>query len=382
MNMCLSKSPLMQRILMDLRNCIEGKELGMKLKSISCILSLSLVLCGCQEVERPMNQESGNNFIEKVNLSEIVAPDQVFVYSAKCQEINLNRAANAFLGENFKESEVYAEGRCYVKDSGTKDEKSVIFIDGGISYFGESGHAADNGIVFSGIAGYRNVLENSAECESVMEEYATAGNVSGIELSGKEEVSIDFVDMTLQYLKKIGMDKYEPDQTVSFKIDEIKEKTCSVLFFRQKIDGLFISDVIFENMGRKIVYNYRNQMYNTDLTAISSVLKVMYVGNELVSWENYEAIKPEKKLKKYKPVSAIEAYESVKECYRLNEYIKVKPTLERAEIQYELIKLEDRLYLYPIWLFAMRGEDDNWDYFLVDAVTGGLFKDIPDDIVD
>ena len=165
-----------------------------------------------------------------------------------------------------------------------------------------------------------------------------------------------------------------------------KDKKSYWMCWKQLVDGIPISDSLFENVTNKTVYNYRYSISNPKMMAYDSSLTVMFMGEELVEWDNYRIIKKDKELGRYPVISVSEAYKKVQERYPEGTKIGSEvPSLDRAELQYELVTLEGRYYLYPVWVIGIRGKDeysgqDIWDYHLMDAVTGDYFKDIPEEL--
>lgn len=103
------------------------------------------------------------------------------------------------------------------------------------------------------------------------------------------------------------------------------------MVWKQRIDGIPVSDIWVRNDTRE-VYNFRCGLTNKKLNSYNSTLNVMYVGKE---WADQAG----------------------------------------------------KYYLYPLWVFAVHeetgyvNEGKNWMYYLVDAITGELFVDFPEELL-
>ena len=359
-----------------------------KITYLVMVLLVSCFLAGCQEIENPdftdkvANQQA--SIVEKVDLSRLSAPKELFVYSAALWKREPEEIAEVFLGKGFKEGETYAEGRTFVQNTGTQKEQIVIATDGGMAYFGETGHANDNGVIFSRLD-LGELLNGSNNYQELCEEYYNTGKISGGE--SKEEDVISGIEKGVsQYLEQLGMEGYKLDATGVLDSEGLDGRKCYVMYWKQVVDGIPLSNDCFMNTGNKEVYNYRHQVCHADLSAGVSVLETHFLENELIDWRNSDIIRPDKQLKKYSLVSANKAFEKVKECYPPVTEDEETPRLERAELQYQLLGRKGKYYLYPIWLFGVCKKNEltgapAWEYYMMDAVTGDFLSDIPEELL-
>ena len=355
----------------------------MKKLLIIVISVLSFGVAGCQEIEKPgmAEEKTKSVLVNNVDLSLADVSGEAAVYSAVFLRDNPEKIAGIFLGKDFEEGEASAEGRRFIANAGTKEEKMVIVGDGGRSFFGESGHSADTGIIFSGREDFVDALNYNTEVGQLMEEYQDAGKISE---KSTEETDEEFAlakEKTGDWLEQLKMEKYVLDADVAVELKDLENKKGYLMFWRQTIDEIPVSDILLENEGNKTVYNYRHQICNPELQACSSAVETAWVEGELAEWYNYGMVGKEKVLKKYSVVSAEQAYEKVEECYPAESAASGEvPVLERAQLQYEILKRGESLYLYPIWLFGVKESDGGWCYYLMDAATGDFFTDIPEEI--
>ncbi len=358
-------------------------------KILAMILTLSLILSGCQEVENPeaLIEMTKTTLVENVDLSAVTAPEEVSVYSAALWEQRPEKVAGIFLGNDFTEGKADAIGRRFIKNAGKKQEIIVQVCDGGRTYFGDGGHAEENGIIY-----FRNDLykigKNSEGFEKITEQYdGGSGTVTDGVPDEKEETFLAVKEKTSKYLEQLGMEGYALDAATTLATKKQKNKKSYWMAWKQWIDGIPISDTVVRR-GPREVYNFRQGFVNPKLNSYNSFLEAMYVGNELADMRNAYVVHADKAVKKSPVVPVRQAYQKVEECYppeKTGTY-----TLERAELQYELIEQADhagKYYLYPLWVFTVHEDEDDvdepgdWVYYLVDVITGELFIDFPEELL-
>lgn len=352
-----------------------------KIHFLAVSLILMVSMAGCEEVEKPEVLEKKTALVENIDLSAISAPEEVSVYSAMGWECDPEEAVGIFLESDFREGEADAVGRRFTADSGTKNEKIVIVEDGGMACFGEGGHGSEHGIIFAGRSDYSDICEDSAYSEGIQDEYSCTGKLDDRGLDEKEDTFLAAKETISGCLERLGMKGYVLDAAAPLATGK-KKKKAYWMCWKQMVDGIPLSDTLLENIGNKSAYNYRHSISSLDLQAYDSSLTVLFMGEELVRWVNCNVIQTDKMLGKYPVVSVSEAYQKVQERYP-QEAGSIKPVLERAELQYELVKRDKKYYLYPVWVFGIRNEggEYEWDYHLMDAVTGDYFKDIPAELI-
>lgn len=356
-------------------------------KTMAIILAMTLILPGCEEVENPEALNEITTLLENIDLSAVSAPEEVSVYSAVLWGQPPEKAAGIFLGNGFAETKADAKGRNFVKKSGQTQEEIVSVHDGGRTYFGNGGHEAENGITY-----LRNDLVkigvHSDGYEEMANDYvAGSGMITGDVPDENNKTFLAVKGNVLQYLKQLGMEGYALDAAASLDTKKKTGKEGCWMVWKQMIDGIPVSDTAIRHDERE-VYNFRHGITNSKWNAYDSSLNVMYVGNELAEWTNAYVVRADKVLKKSPVVPVRQAYHRVKACYP-PEKTGIH-TLERAELQYELVEWADQVgkyYLYPVWVFTVHEETDNtdetknWIYYLIDAITGDFFCDIPAELL-
>ena len=115
-----------------------------------------------------------------------------------------------------------------------------------------------------------------------------------------------------------------------------------------------------------------------------------FINERLVRWSCCDVVNTGRKLKQSPVVPLEEAYKKVeKQIPNYPSEVRI-PILETVELQYKIIELEDKIYLYPVWIFCISTEEkkpedadtkeeETWttyNYFLIDAITGDYFTDI------
>lgn len=172
--------------------------------------------------------------------------------------------------------------------------------------------------------------------------------------------------------------------------EKSKIKGC-LIYWTQVIDKIPVAEIMLSKSGNQsgtTVYNSKLQ-YNTKMRQRDSMLETEIVNNKLVGWYNINVINVGKKLKQSPVVPLEEAYKKVEE--QIPNYpseVRI-PVLEMVELQYKMIELDEKIYLYPVWTFCVSTEEISKDtetgkehiwtyynYFLIDAVTGDYFTDI------
>lgn len=361
-------------------------------KILAILLTLSLMLSGCQEVENPeaLIDTTETTLVENIDLSTVSAPEEVSVYSAVLWERPPEEVARIFFGNDFAEGKANAAGREFVKHAGTKQEAYTLVYDGGRTYFGESGHEGNEGE--NGVSYLRRdlckICENSDGYEEITDDYfCGSGTVTDSIPDEKEETFFAVKEKTSQYLEQLGMEGYALDAATTLSTKKQKNKKSYWMAWKQHIDGIPVSDTRVRNDSRE-VYNFRRGLTDEKLISYDSTLRVMYVGKELANWFHGYIIHADKAVKKSPVVPVRQAYQKVKECYPPEKTGSC--TLERAELQYELIEWADQAgtyYLYPLWVFTVHegthysNESQNWMYYLIDAITGELFVDFPEELL-
>lgn len=354
---------------------------------LAMILTFSLILPGCEEVENPDVLNETTTLVEHVDLSAVSAPEEVSVYSAVLWEQQPEKITDIFLGSDFTEEKAGATGRRFVKNAGTKREERVIVSDGGRTFFGDDGHSEENGIIYTR-NDYSKICENSDGFEEMTTEYISgSGKISDNVPDENDEAFLAAKERTSQYLEQLGMEGYALDAAAVLATKKQKNKKSYWMCWKQLVDGIPISDTAVRH-DEKEVYNFRQVIASDELIFFDSSLEVMYMGNELADWGNFYIIHADKVLKKSPLVPVEQAYQKVKECYPLEK--TGTHILERAELQYELIELKEqagKYYLYPVWVFTVYEETANvsehekWIYYLMDAFTGDFFSELPAELL-
>lgn len=263
--------------------------------------------------------------------------------------------------------------------------QEVENLEGHILVTADMGRKMESSIIRNELC---KICENSEGFEKMREQYAgDSGTVTDGVPDEKEETFLAVKEKTSQYLEQLGMEGYALDAAATLATKKHKNKKSYWMVWKQRIDGIPISDTAI-GVGPREVYNFRQGFVNPKLDSYNSDLEVMYVGNELADMRNAYVVHADKTLKRSLVVPAEQAYQKVKECYPPEK--TGTHTLERAELQYELIEWADQAgtyYLYPLWVFTVHegthysNESQNWMYYLIDAITGELFVDFPEELL-
>lgn len=376
---------------------ISGRGLSILMKKISVFVMafmLSLLVFGCEEVENKDSIETGKDvetsLVEKIDLSEISAPEEIAVYSASFFDRKPEEIAHIFLGDSFEEGETYAEGRRFESDAGTKKEKFVYAYDSGRAFFGDSRISGNNGVNFVSCFEfcYNKIDNNNDEFDNLRNEYWNAGRISGEESDGQDRAFSDKQELTSEYLEKLGVEGYELYSAGTFNAEK---KKCCLMYFKQMIDGIPVSTIATGN-GRQ-TYNSRYKIVDEKIGVLNADVDVCFLGDELVRFYCQSLINVGKQLRKYPLIPIDEAYEKVKKFYPVAAGTEGKYELERAELQYKVIMPDysvEEIYLYPFWIFGVhdKGEEDYHEeyyhecmYYIVDAITGELFSGISEEFL-
>lgn len=158
------------------------------------------------------------------------------------------------------------------------------------------------------------------------------------------------------------------------------------------IDNIPLSKIMIDKSSNYVdtrVYNSKLN-YNTKMGQRINMFRTEFVNDRLVRWYCQSVINVGRKLKQFPVVSLEKAFEKVeKEIPNYPSEVR-KPILEMAELQYKVIELDGKIYLYPVWTFCVSteekkpentgaAEEETWttyNYFLIDAITGDYFKNI------
>ena len=359
--------------------------------SISIIMSFLVV--GCQEVVKPeqdvLEKKTLKVEIEKkIDFSDVYTPSEVCVYSASLWEAeDDNYIVNVFLGNKKVKKISYAEGPQYVYTSNTKEKEVVTIYDGGKSFFGRKENPMEAGVNY-GYIEYVYFDQMFSEYKKIRNEYYERMRIISKKLDEKDKVFLKDKKEVAEYLEMLHMENYVVDEAAIFK--ENKIKGC-LIYLTQVINKLPISNINFDkssNRSGTTVYNSKLP-YNTNMVQKSSMLETEFINNRLVGWWNHDVINVEKKLKQSPIVSVEEAYKKVEEQYQNYSSEVRMPILEIAELQYKIIELNGKVYLYPVWTFCVSTEEIfkdgytgeehielEYNYFLIDAITGDYFTDI------
>ena len=363
-----------------------------KIKIVSISIFMGFLLAGCQEVEKPgqdvPDKEMPKAEIEKkVDFSDVYAPSEVSVYSASFWEAeDDDYIVSVFLGDKKVEKILIAEGPQYVYALNTKEEEVVTIYDGGESSFGRKDNSMEAGVNY-GYIKYR-FDELFPEFEKISTEYANTTKIISKELDEKDGAFIEAKKEVAKYLEKLHMGNYAVDAAAVFEGN--KKKGCFI-YWTQVIDNIPVSEIVLDKSGSyedTTVYNSKLN-YNTKMGQSVSVLETEFINNSLIRWWNHDVINVGKKLKQFHVVSVEEAYKKVEEQYQ-NYSSEVRiPILEMVELQYKIIELDEKVYLYPVWTFCVSTEEKfkdaytgkesivfKYNYFLIDAITGDYFTDI------
>ena len=363
-----------------------------KIRIVSVSIIMGFLLAGCQEVEKPgqdvPEKEMPKVEIEKkVDFSDVYTPFEVCVYSASLWEEEDDYIVNVFLGDKKVEKNILAQGPQYVYASDTKKEELVIAFDGGESFYGYNKGLEEAGVSY-GYMKYFYLEKVFSEYGKIRDEYYGRGEIVSKELDEKDDVFVEAKKEVSEYLEKLHMENYEVDAAAIF--EENKKKGC-LIYWTQLIDDIPISGIKLDKSGSQgdtTVYNSKLE-YNTKMKQRGGRFETEFVNNKLVSWWNYNVINVGKKLKQSPVIPLEEAYKKVEE--QIPNYpseVRI-PILEMVELQYKIIELDGKIYLYPVWTFCVSTEETSKDietgkehiwtyynYFLIDAITGDYFTDI------
>ena len=353
---------------------------------------LSLFVSGCEEVENKDGMETGSgvetSLVEKVDLSAVSAPEEAMVYSALFFDREPEETARIFLGSDFEEGETSALGRMFLSGAGTKEEKMLYAYDSGRAFYGDIRVPGSNGVVFHSRYKilYNKIYENNDEYDRMKSEYCNEGRISDEGSDGQDGVFSDKQKLVSENLEKLGARGYGLYSAGMFNVD--KTKGC-LMYFKQMVDGIPVSHIGFANIDKMIVYNFRHSIVGEKTAALNADVEVCFLGDELVEFSCQSLINADRQLKKYPLVPVNTAYEKVKKCYPADVGTDGKYELERAELQYELVMPDysyEKIYLYPVWLFGVRNKgggemESEWTYYIVDAVTGEFFSNIPEEFL-
>lgn len=364
-----------------------------KIKILSVSIIVAFFLAGCQEVEKPgqdvPEKEIPKVEIEKkVDFSDVYAPPEVSVYSASLWEAEDDYVVKVFLGDKKVEKIIYAQGPRYVYAKDTKKEEGVNVFDGGESCYGYNKGLEEAGVSY-GYMKYLYFEKLFSEYEKIRDEYYGRGEIISKELDETGGVFVEAKEKVSKYLEKLHMENYEVDAAAVF--EESGKKGC-LIYWTQMIDDIPVSKIKLDKSGSQgdtTVYNSKLS-YNVKMEQRGSRMETKFVNKKLVSWQNYNAINTDKKLKQSPVVPVEEAYKKVEEQIPNYPLEVRKPILEMVELQYKIIELDEKIYLYPVWTFCISTEEKEqedadttegetyttYNYFLIDAVTGDYFTDI------
>lgn len=364
-----------------------------KIKILSVSIIVAFFLAGCQEVEKPgqdvPEKEIPKVEIEKkVDFSDVYAPPEVSVYSASLWEAEDDYVVKVFLGDKKVEKILYAQGPRYAHAKDTKEEEGVNVFDGGESCYGYNKGLEEAGVSY-GYMKYLYFEKLFSEYEKIRDEYYGRGEIISKELDETGGVFVEAKEKVSKYLEKLHMENYEVDAAAVF--EESGKKGC-LIYWTQMIDDIPVSKIKLDKSGSQgdtTVYNSKLS-YNVKMEQRGSRMETKFVNKKLVSWQNYNAINTDKKLKQSPVVPVEEAYKKVEEQIPNYPLEVRKPILEMVELQYKIIELDEKIYLYPVWTFCISTEEKEqedadttegetyttYNYFLIDAVTGDYFTDI------
>lgn len=360
-----------------------------KIKIFVLAFMLPFLISGCEEVEHKDAMETDGepetSLVEKIDLSAVSAPKEAAVYAATFFDRETEETARIFLGNDFEEGETVAEGRIFLHGAGTPKEKQLCVFDSGRAFFGDSRHVGDNGVNFNSRYDLcYNIIYTNDEYRDLAREYDNEGRIaSGGEPDGQNGAFSDKQEQIAGYLEELGAGGYELFSAGTF---PTRQGEGCLMYFKQVVDGIPVSHILFENKDKKTLYNLRYSVLSEKITALDADVRVCFLGDELVRFYCSSLIDTGRPLKEYPLVPVSDAYRKVRERYPAAAGMDGKHELERAELQYELvmpdISAEDEICLYPVWLFGVRNKGDKmaeneWTYYMVDAVTGEFFSDIP-----
>lgn len=368
---------------------------GIQMKKIGIFvmaLMLSLLVFGCEEVEKREGMETGkaskSPLVEKVDLSAVSAPKEAAVYAAAFFDKKPEEVARIFLGDAYEEGETAAEGRVFVSDAGSKKEKMVLAYDSGKAFFGDNPHYGNIGVKFSSCCEfcYNNVYTNNDEYRNMVSKYDSEERISD---DGRDGAFGDKQERIAGYLESLGVNGYELHSAGTF---QAGQREGCLMYFKQMVDGIPVSSILCGDKSDVMLYNYRYRIISEIVAWLDTDVQVCFLEDELIGFDCRSLVNVGRPLKKYSLVSVDDAYEKVKECYPAAD-TGGSYELERAELQYGVVMPDftvEKIYLYPVWLFGVHNvfDDQNrrgamaeneWTYYIVDAVTGELFSDIPEE---
>lgn len=359
-----------------------------RVKLIFVSITIVLMLSGCQEIDGAGNDTKKNKVeIEKnVDLAEVYAPSEVYIYSAVSWKEEYKKIIDVCLGGIYDEKESFAQSEQYRLAPGSKNEKLLNIFDGGKSFYGSKKNEMEAGVAF----GYTNLRFDKLfpEYEKFSDEYRISGEIYSKDFDKKDAAFIAAKEEITDYLKLLNMNYYAVDDAVMLEGKD-KKKEGWLIYWRQIIDNIPVSSVRLDAQAELIgtsVYN-SGLSYNTHMKQRDSTLDTQFIDGKLTDWYNHDVIVLSEKLKECPVISVSEAYKKVESRYE-NYVIDSDchmPVLEKAELQYKYIGIDEKNYLYPIWTFAVRTEElyqsqdgsvnteEKWNYYLIDAVSGDYF---------
>ncbi len=363
-----------------------------KMKVLSVFIFMVFLLAGCQEVEKTgqdMSEKkpSKAEIERRVNFSDVYVPSEVCVYSASLWEAEDDYIISVFLDDKKVEKIPYATCVQYAYKFDTKDGEVVNIHDGGEGFYGHKKNNTEAGVNYSCEKYHFN--EQFPECEKIYEEYYGRRKIVSKKLDETDGVFVEAKKEISEYLEKLHMENYEVNAAAVFEGN--KKKGC-LIYWTQVIDRIPVSEIVLDKSGTQngtTVYNSKLN-YNKKMVQRGSMLWTEFINERLVWWSCYDVINAGRKLKQSPVVSLEEAYKKVEE--QISNYpSEVRtPILEMVELQYKIIELDEKVYLYPVWTFCVSteekklkdadtAEEETWttyNYFLIDAITGDYFTDI------
>lgn len=374
-----------------------------KIKFFVTVFMLLFLMSGCEEVEHKTAMETDGepetSLAEKVDLSAVSAPKEAAVYTAAFFDKGAEETARIFFGSDFEEGETEGPGRVFLHGAGTPKEEKLYVLDSGRAFFGDNCNLGMIGISF-GRRGIRfGIDEDGNEYDGytdLRQEYSNEGRISsGGGTGGQDGAFSDKRERIEEYLEELGAGGYELFAAGTFPARQGKE--CCLMYFKPVVDGIPVTHMLGNTggwvwsdgtrTGGRMLYNDRYNIIAENVGVLEADVQVSFLGDELIDIYGPSLINIGRPLKKYPLVPIDDACGKVREHYPAAAGIGGQYTLERAELQYLLVmpdmSVEEKIYLYPVWLFGVRnkGEDrgSDWTYYMVDAVTGEFFSDIPEE---
>ena len=360
--------------------------MSVKLKSLFLLSMIIFLLSGCQEVENEQYLDEVNNIEieEDVDFSDIYAPDEVYIYSAKFWEQEDEVIIDTFLDGKYDKTEKGGLGKSYFSAPDTKNEKVLVIMDEGMDWYGRREHLnMKGGFNF----GYYNSFykEGNVECGELEVEYCNRKQMSGNKPDDKDNIFINAKETVTDKLSKIGMKGYDIDASAVFNTDN--KKKGILIYWKQFIDNIPLSAIGLSKINIANTKVYNSKIYDGKLNWLDSTLCTEFIENFLVRWSNLQCIDEWRKIKKYPVIPVSKAYQRVKEQFKNGYSGDAAPVLEMTQLQYQTAEINDKIYLYPVWVFCIRTEEvfkietetnkkPIWNYYLIDAVSGEYFTDI------